>query len=153
MSVYSKLDMNLGGWCDRKGRTWWEAPQTPLINLRYRKDCGFSPNSNKAYSSVICFFCCKKEPLVFWFVFIFNSEINFFFLVWLIFELTELVVHLSGFFRLQQLFLKNKSNPIWFGIEYNFIYFSISTCHNIGNCVILTLFHEPRALSSRTLWS
>jgi hypothetical protein len=78
MSVYSKLDMNLGGWCDRKGRTWWKAPQTPLINLRYRKGCGFSPNSNKAYSNVICFFFCKKEILIFWFVLIFNSEMNFF---------------------------------------------------------------------------
>jgi hypothetical protein len=61
----------------QKGRNWWEVPQPPLINLRYRKGCGFSHNSIKAYSNVICFFCYKKEFFVFWFVLIFNSEMSF----------------------------------------------------------------------------
>ncbi len=55
-------------------------PSIPIDELIYGEGCAFSPNSNKAYSNVICFFIVKKN-LQFWFFFIINFEINLWFLV------------------------------------------------------------------------
>jgi hypothetical protein len=61
MSIYSKLDVSLGGWLDRRGEIGEKPPQLPLINLRYRKGCAISPNGTKAYSIVVCFFVLRKN--------------------------------------------------------------------------------------------